>query len=120
MRLTRLGGAREAGASAQSSARARRRSRRSPLLRLFRYHCFAFRKSVALRVGIHEMSRSEYVERTRDVSTQTAGLSVLLMAVVAGGAPAQSPSMDGVWRDVILMERPGGAERGQRQRSVPH
>jgi Tricorn protease C1 domain len=34
----------------------------------------------------------------RDVSTQTAGLSVLLMAVVAGGAPAQSPSMDGVWR----------------------
>ena len=32
------------------------------------------------------------------MSTQTAGLSVLLMAVVAGGAPAQSPSMDGVWR----------------------
>ena len=32
------------------------------------------------------------------MSTQTAGLSVLLMAVVAGVAPAQSPSMDGVWR----------------------
>ncbi|HMJ85609.1 MAG TPA: hypothetical protein VK504_20645 [Vicinamibacterales bacterium] len=32
------------------------------------------------------------------MSTQTAGLSVLLMAVVAGGAPAQSPVMDGVWR----------------------
>jgi Peptidase family S41/Tricorn protease C1 domain len=32
------------------------------------------------------------------VSTQTAGLSVLLMAVVAAGAPAQSPSMEGVWR----------------------
>ena len=32
------------------------------------------------------------------MSTQTAGLSVLLLAVVAGGAPAQSPSMDGVWR----------------------
>jgi hypothetical protein len=32
------------------------------------------------------------------VSTQTAGLSVLLMVVVANGAPAQSPSMDGVWR----------------------
>ena len=32
------------------------------------------------------------------MSTQTAGLSVLLIAVVATGAPAQSPSMDGVWR----------------------
>ena len=32
------------------------------------------------------------------MSTRTAGVSVLLMAVVAGGAPAQSPSMDGVWR----------------------
>jgi peptidase S41-like protein len=32
------------------------------------------------------------------MSTQTAGLSVLLMAVVAGGAPAQTPPMDGVWR----------------------
>ena len=32
------------------------------------------------------------------MSPRTAGLSVLLMAVVAGGAPAQSPSMDGVWR----------------------
>jgi hypothetical protein len=32
------------------------------------------------------------------VSTQTAGLSVLLMAVVASGAPGQSLSIDGVWR----------------------
>jgi hypothetical protein len=32
------------------------------------------------------------------VSAHTAGLSVLLVAVVTGGAPAQSPSMDGVWR----------------------
>jgi hypothetical protein len=32
------------------------------------------------------------------VRTQSAGLSVLLIAVVAGSAPAQSPSMDGVWR----------------------
>src|SRR5262249_27573284 len=48
--------------------------------------------------GIHEMSRSEHVERTRDVSIHTVGLSVLLLAVVANGAPAQSPSMDGIWR----------------------
>ena len=39
-----------------------------------------------------------FVERTPDVSTRIAGLSVLLMAVFAGGAAAQSPSMDGVWR----------------------
>jgi hypothetical protein len=32
------------------------------------------------------------------MSTQTAGLSLMLVAVAAGGAPAQSPSMDGVWR----------------------
>jgi peptidase S41-like protein/tricorn protease-like protein len=32
------------------------------------------------------------------VVIRIAGLSVLLMAVVAAGAPAQSPSMDGVWR----------------------
>ena len=32
------------------------------------------------------------------MATHTAGLSVLLMAVVTGGAPTQSPSMDGVWR----------------------
>ena len=32
------------------------------------------------------------------MSTQTAGLSVLLMAVVAGVAPSQPSSMDGVWR----------------------
>ncbi len=32
------------------------------------------------------------------MSTQTAGISVLLLAMVASGAPAQSPSMDGVWR----------------------
>ena len=32
------------------------------------------------------------------MSTQTAGLSVLLVAVVVSGAPVQSPSMDGVWR----------------------
>ena len=32
------------------------------------------------------------------MSTQTAGLSVLLIAVAASGAPAQIPSMDGVWR----------------------
>ncbi len=38
------------------------------------------------------------MERTPDVSTHIAGVSVLLMAVVAGGAPAQSPLMDGVWR----------------------
>jgi Tricorn protease C1 domain/Peptidase family S41 len=34
----------------------------------------------------------------RDVSTQTAGLSVLFITAVAVGAPAQSPSMEGVWR----------------------
>src|SRR6266542_2739488 len=44
------------------------------------------------------MPRSEHVERTRNVTTQTAGMSVLLLAMVASGAPAQGPSMDGVWR----------------------
>src|SRR5262245_10297329 len=34
----------------------------------------------------------------RDVSTRTAGLSVLLIIAVAGSALAQGPSMDGVWR----------------------
>jgi peptidase S41-like protein/tricorn protease-like protein len=34
----------------------------------------------------------------RGVSARTAGLSVLFVAVAAGGAPAQSSSMDGVWR----------------------
>src|SRR6202011_4096509 len=48
--------------------------------------------------GIHEMPRSEHVERTRDVSTRAAGLSVMLVAGIVGGAPAQNPSMDGVWR----------------------
>ena len=32
------------------------------------------------------------------MSSRTAGVSVLLIAVVASGAPAQSPTMDGVWR----------------------
>ena len=32
------------------------------------------------------------------MSTRTAFASVLLVAAFAGGAPAQSPSMDGVWR----------------------
>ncbi len=51
-----------------------------------------------MNVDAHETSRSEHVERTHDVTTHSAGVSVLLMAVVAGGVSAQSPSMDGVWR----------------------
>src|ERR1044072_1260345 len=38
------------------------------------------------------------MERTRGVSIRTVCVSVLWLAVFASGAPAQSPSMDGVWR----------------------